>query len=285
MKRTFLMLFVVLCLTVVSFGQQGVPGASRVFVVVLENHSYSNVIGNSSMPYLNSLAKTYALATQHYGNTHPSIGNYFMLTTGRIITNDDAYTGTSTGDNIVRQLLTAGKTWKSYAEGLPSVGYTGGDTGLYVKHHNPFAYIADVKNSSSERLNLVPFTQFSKDLANNSLPKYSFIIPNNCNNAHNCSLATADTWLKTNLSPLIASSTFQNNGLLIIVFDESTTADTAHGGGRVASVIVGRQIKAGYKSSTVYQHQSILRLSLQSLGVTKYPSASATAPSMGEFFK
>src|SRR5204862_659051 len=102
-----------------------VPVFSHVFVVVEENHGYSSVIGSSSMPYLNSLASKYGLATQYYANTHPSIGNYFMMTTGRIITNNDSYSTTVTVDNVVRHLLTAGKTWKSYAESLPSVGYTG----------------------------------------------------------------------------------------------------------------------------------------------------------------
>src|SRR6266566_2142459 len=98
---------------------QTVPRSNHVFVVVDENHSYSSVIGNRSMPYLNRLAKKYGLATQYYADTHPSIGNYFMLTTGRIITNNDGWTGTVTGDNVVRRLITAGKTWKVYAESLP----------------------------------------------------------------------------------------------------------------------------------------------------------------------
>src|SRR5438128_632301 len=123
-------------------------------MVLEENHSYSSVIGSSSMPYLNSLATKYGLATNYYANTHPSIGNYFMLTTGQIITNNDSYSSVVTTDNVVRRLLTAGKTWRSYAESLPYAGYTGGDSGSYTKHHNPFAYFSDVVNSSSEKLNL-----------------------------------------------------------------------------------------------------------------------------------
>ena len=77
------------------------------------------MIGSSSAPFVNSLAHQYGLATQYYANTHPSIGNYFMLTTGRISSNDDAYTGTVMADNIVRHLLTAGKTWKAYQRASP----------------------------------------------------------------------------------------------------------------------------------------------------------------------
>src|SRR5438132_4872336 len=96
------------------------------------------------MPYLNELATQYGLATQYFANTHPSIGNYFMMTTGQIITNDDAFGGPVSDDNIVRELTAAGKTWKIYAESLPSPGYTGGDVFPYLKHHNPFAYFTDV---------------------------------------------------------------------------------------------------------------------------------------------
>ncbi|HWR35892.1 MAG TPA: alkaline phosphatase family protein, partial [Clostridia bacterium] len=241
-------------------------------------------IGNSSMPYLNSLAAKYGLATQYYANTHPSIGNYFMLTTGQIITNDDGFSGTVAADNIVRRFLAAGKTWKSYAEGLPSVGYTGGNSGRYLRRHNPFSYFSDVVNSSSEKLNLVPFTQFPKDLANNQLPNYSFIVPDACNDAHDCSLTTADNWLKTNIAPLLASPQFQQDGLLIITFDESTSSDTAHGGGHVAWVVVSPKAKSGYKSTTLYQHQSTLRLTMQALGLTSFPGSASTAPQMSEFF-
>src|ERR1051326_4904892 len=95
---------------------------AHVAVVAIENMSYESVIGSSAAPYLNSLAAQYGLATQYYANTHPSIGNYFMLTTGQIITNDDGFTGTVSADNVVRELVGAGKSWKSYAESLPSVG-------------------------------------------------------------------------------------------------------------------------------------------------------------------
>ena len=138
------------------------------------------------MPWLNALAKKYAYASAYYANTHPSIGNYFELTTGKIITNNDAYKTKVTADNIVRHLLSAGKTWKEYTEGLPSVGYTGGDTGEYTQHHNPLSYFSDVRNSSNEKINLVPFSQFPKDLRNGSLPSYSFIVPDNDNNGHDC---------------------------------------------------------------------------------------------------
>jgi phosphatidylinositol-3-phosphatase len=263
------------------------PSSAQVGPVVLvveENHNYSDVIGNASMPYLNGLVAKYGLATQYYANTHPSIGNYFMLTTGQIITTDDGFAGTVNDDNIVRELVAAGKTWKSYAEGLPSVGYTGGDVYPYVKRHNILEYLGDVVNSSNQVKNLVPFSQFATDVSNNQLPNFSLIIPDLINDAHDAPLGVADVWLRKNIPALLSSAAFQKNGLLIIVFDEADGGDSSHGGGRVAAVIVSPQGKAGYQSTTFYQHQSTLRLILQRLGVSTYPGAAAQAPDMGEFF-
>jgi acid phosphatase len=259
----------------------------HVFVVVEENHNYSDVVASSSMPYLNGLINQYGLASNYFANGHPSIPDYFMLTTGQTLTLIDALTPQSfpvSDDNIVRELIAAGKTWKSYAEDLPNVGYTGGDTDNYAVRHNPLAYMTDVQNAPAQVKNLVPFTQFSADLPTANLPEYSFIVPNLCNDAHDCPLAAADAWLKTNIDPVIQSPVFQKDGLLIIVFDEADTLDLTAGGGHVAAVIVSPLGKRGYKSIAFYQHQSVLRLTLEGLGVTKLPGDAATAPAMWEFF-
>jgi hypothetical protein len=273
-----------------------VPASSHVFLLVEENTSYSSVAGNwADMPYLNSLIIRYGLATEYYANTHPSIGNYFVLTAGQPISNDDTYNSTVTEDNIVRELLLAGKTWKAYAESLPWTGYTGFDTNLYAKRHNPLAYFADVTSSAAELLNLVPFSQFAVDLAGNQLPNYSFLVPNLTHDAHDCppgmamctesqKLAAADQWLRTNLEPLINSQVFQQDGLLIIVFDESAETDILGGGGHVAWVVVGPRVRPGYQSVNIYQHQSTLRLTCSALGLGSCPGAGAAAPDMGEFF-
>ncbi len=261
----------------------------HVVLVALENTNYSDVIGSSSMPYLNGLANQYGLATQYYADTHPSIGNYFMWTTGQIVTNDDTKVPISfpiAADNAVRELIASGNTWKQYAESIPSVGYLGDDTtccgGQYYAHHVPVPYMTDAQ-VSSQLTNIVPFTQFAADLLNNTVPNYSFITPNGCDDAHDCGLDVADNWLKTNIDPLIKSAQFQKDGLLIIAFDESSS-DNTNGGGRVAAVIISPLAKAGYKSTTLYQHESVLRLMLEGLGVRTLPGTAATAPKMWEFF-
>lgn len=262
------------------------PAFSHVFVVVEENHSYAQVVGNPSMPYLNLLINNYGLATQYYANAHPSLPNYLWLTSGG---NDgittDVCPATVAQDNIVRHLDAAGITWKSYAENLPSVGFMGcSGSGGYVARHNPFVYFSDVKNSSTDQTNIVPFTQFATDLAQDSFPRLSFIVPNLCNDAHDCALSVADSWLNTNIGPLLNSSLFQpgGDGVLIILFDEGT--DGTYGGGQIEWVIVGPNVKQGYRSTTFYQHQNTLRLVLEGLGVSSFPQAAATASNMAEFF-
>jgi len=264
--------------------QGGIPVFGHVILVMEENHSYSSVIGNSSMPYLNSLAQKYGLATSYFANTHPSIGNYFELTTGQIITNDDGYTGTVSADNVVRHLLSAGKTWKAYAEGLPSVGYIGGDVYPYAKHHNPFSYLTDVVDSQNQLQNLVPFSEFAGDLNNNQLPQFSFVVPSMLDDGHDGSLYQADGWLQANIAPLIGSATFQKDGLLVILFDESFASDTAHGGGQVAMLVISPWVKNSYKSTTFYQHQNTCRLLMEGLGLTNFPGACESAAQMSDFF-
>jgi acid phosphatase len=154
-----------------------------------------------------------------------------MLTTGLTESFDDSFSGTISDDNVVRELVKAGKTWKCYAESIPAPGYVGADSGVYLRRHNPFSYLSDVQNSIAQAANIVPFTQFATDLANNALPQYSFIAPNVDDDAHNRSLAQADTWLQSYvIVPLTASPAFQST-LPIITFDEGNQADLDHGGG------------------------------------------------------
>lgn len=276
-----------------------VPQFKHVLVVLEENHSFNDVIGNSQMPYLNGLATENALATQYYADAHPSLPNYFMLTVGEGTsitgTAGDAFSGVVSDDNVVRALTAAGKSWKCYAESIPSAGYLGPDSGPYLRHHVPFTYFSDVQASATQAANIVPFPQFAIDMASNSLPDYAFVVPNANDDAHNCPvgmstctsdqmLAAADQWLSTNIQPLLSSSAFQNS-LLIIVFDEAEDSDTEHGGGHVPLVMAGSQVKPGYQSTTLYQHESTLRLMMEALGVSDFPGAAANAPEMTEFFK
>ena len=277
------------------------PGASTaaaaqamVVLVMEENHSYEQVTGNAAAPYLNSLAQQGASATQYYATMHPSISNYFVLTTGAPQTNDNGFPGPVTADNLARELMAAGRSWKVYAEDLPSPGYLGNSTGNYVKHHNPFAYFSDVINNPQQAGNVVPFSQFSSDLSAGQLPSFSMVIPDLPDDAHSCKatmtcddnsmLADADGWLKTNIAPLLANSAFQKNGLLIIAFDESNIADIRNGGGHVPFVMVGPRARAGVQSSVLYRHENTLKTFCTVLGIATCPGAAATVSAEDDMF-
>ena len=268
----------------------------HVFLVVLENHAFSQVIGSPAMPYLNSLAVQHVSATNYFADTHPSIGNYFMLTVGAMETNDDAFAGIVTDNNIVRVLSSAGRTWKSYMEGIPSAGYLGGDVYPYAKHHNPFAYLSDVMDSSAQAANIVPFTQLASDLNSAALPNFAFIVPNLLHDAHDCpggptatcpdtdKLAAANNWLQANIDPLIHNPALVNS-VFIITFDESQISDTMNGGGQVALVLAGSHVKTGFQSTIMHQHQNTLHTVLDLLKVPNAPNAAASAPVMTELFQ
>ncbi|MBA3273170.1 MAG: hypothetical protein H0T11_04765 [Chthoniobacterales bacterium] len=261
------------------------PPVKHVFVVVLENHSYSEIIGSGAMPYLQSLADRYALLTNFFGNRHPSVSNYFMLTTGQVITKDDNYGATVYEDNIVRHLIANGKTWREYSEGLPYTGYYGNDTRQYRRHHNPLSYFSDVRDSPAQQQNLVPFTTLAADMASGQLPNYGLIVPTNDHNAHNGTLLAADQWLKANIAPLINDPQFRKDGLLFIVFDEGRKTDKGHGGGHIVGIAVGPWVKPAYRSGSLFQHQNILKTVCDLLGIGTFASpslATGTAASVAQ---
>jgi len=262
------------CLILGSFYAFAVT-VPHVVIILEENHSYSQVIGNSSMPYLNSLADKYGLATNYYASAHPSIPNYFTLTAGETVTFNDLFSGTYSGNNIVRQLILAGKTWKVYVEGLPHAGF------IEKNPHYAFTYFTDVRNSAVQRLNIVPFTQLHTDLVNNELPNYSFIVPNHLHNAlDGGTLAAADSWLKTNTPTLLNNPEFKKGGVMIVVFDESAMTDKAHGGGHIAMVVAGPNAVLDNNFTGFVQHPSLLKLTCSLLGLSNCPGKAATAPNI-----
>jgi len=271
--------------------QPGVPQSKHVVIVMEENDSYSNVIGSGSpWPNLNNLAANGALPTNYFASTHPSIGNYLTLTTGQILTNNDNSTTVWNVDNLARRMLAANVSFRIYAEGITQ-GYVGGNTGLYLIRHNPFALLSDIAyNTQVADQHLFPFTQFAADLANGTLPEFSFIVPDVNDDAHNGTPQQADNWLQSQVvSPLSGNPAFApgGDGILFVDFDEAATSDTRYGGGQVACVLWGPNVKVGYTqtSSTVYQHPSVLRTVMESLQLPNPPGAAANAPSMTEFFK
>ncbi|MGA8727679.1 MAG: alkaline phosphatase family protein [Terracidiphilus sp.] len=266
------------------------PRSTHIVMVMEENQSYSTVVGNTtSWANLNALIAKGALPTNYYADAHGSIGNYFMLTTGQLLTDNDGSTTVWNVDNIARRMLAAGVSFRVYAEGITR-GYLGGDSGLYVIRHDPFAMLSDVADNSVVASQVIwPFTQFAVDVANHTLPEFSFIVPDLNDDAHNGTPLQADDWLQANVvGALSGYPGFQpgGDGLLIVDFDEAATTDTTHGGGHVSPVFWGPNVKPDFTqaSSTVFQHESMLRTVMEALALPNPPAAAATAPSMAEFF-
>lgn len=245
-----------------------VPSPDHVVVVVFENHAYSQVIGSSSAPYINSLKSGGASLTQSYAETHPSQPNYFALFSGSTqgITDDSCYTpGFSSAPNLASELIAAGRSWASYNETLPSQGSTTCSSGNYARKHNPWFGFSNVPTSSAKT-----FTQFPTDYS--TLPKMSFVVPNLCSDMHDCSVSTGDTWLKNNLGAY-ATWAKTHNSLLVLTFDE----DNRLSGNRIPTVLYGQPVTAGSSSATTYNHYDLLRTLEDTQGLTSHAGNAASA--------
>ena len=286
-----------------------VPSSKHVYVVAEENHSYDHLIGSPNMPYLNSLINQNGLATQFYADQHSSLPDYFWVTAGQAITEDNETTLTFDVDNIVRRVMQLGLSYKAYAQSLPYTGYTGlygTDTNsqYYLKRHVPFPYFSDMGNSPTELQKLVSTDQLLTDISSGNLPNLVFITPDSHNDMHDCPSATytedqceqvADQFLQTYIQPLLARPEFLpgGDGILFIWSDEADldtdnacSATVSDGcGGHILVAVIGPQVKPGFQSTTIYHHESVLRTMLEAFGATgSFPGAANTAPDMAEFF-
>lgn len=227
-----------------------VPTPDHVIVVMMENHAYSQVIGSSSAPYINSLKTGGANLTASYGITHPSQPNYYQIFSGsnQGITGDSCITpGFSSAANLGSELIAAGKTWGSYNESLPSQGSTTCSSGNYAQKHNPWFGFSNVPTSSAKT-----FAQFPSDYT--TLPQVSFVVPNLCSDMHDCSVSTGDKWIKNNLGAY-ATWAKTHNSLLVVTFDE----DNRLAGNRIPTVLYGQPVTPGSSSGTTYNHYNMLR--------------------------
>ena len=243
-----------------------VPRPEHVVVVVLENHAYQQVIGNSDAPFLNGIARRGALFTHSYAITHPSEPNYLALFSGSTHgVQSDACPVTFTSPNLASGLLAAGDTFVGYAEGLPGTGSKVCADGDYARKHVPWADFTNVPASLSR-----PFTRFPTDFA--SLPTVSFVIPNLCNDMHDCSVATGDSWLRTHLAGY-ASWAMSHDSLLIVTFDE----DDGSQANLIATIFAGQQVRPGRYPERI-THYSVLATIEAAYGLARVGSAASAAP-------
>ncbi|MEN2736513.1 alkaline phosphatase family protein [Microbacterium sp. X-17] len=254
----------------------------HIVVIVDENKPAGSVIGDPQAPYLTSLARTGALATAYSAITHPSLPNYLALTSGTTagITTDCNPPGGSclvTGPNLAEELDHAGRSWRMYAESMPSPCTTA-NTSLYAVKHNPFLYFPSVTGSASYcAAHDVPYSRFAGDLASAAtLPAFSFISPNLCDDMHDCSVAAGDAWLRANVPPILASPAFTTQrSLLVVTFDEGDSSDNV-----VACVFAGPAARTHTVVATPYTHYSLLRTIEEVWGLASLTGADDQAVGM-----
>lgn len=265
------------------------PAFSHIFTIVLENKEFDSVVGKAKAPYFNQLAQTYGLATQSYGQRHPSLPNYLALTSGSTHgISSDCTSCFVDAPNIVDQLEAAGHSWKAYMESMPSPCFVGDKGTLYRQKHNPFIYYDNIRNNPTRCANVVPFTEFSSDVQSGTLADYVWITPNMCNDAHDCSISVSDRWLKLWVPQILASPAWQQNGLLIITFDEgkgATGCCTDAVGGRIPTLVISPLGKPAYQSAIPYDQYSVLRTVEEAWGMPLLANAaSERSPSLSDFF-
>lgn len=270
----------------------------HIMLIVEENRSYGTIIGSPYAPYLNSLAKTYVSATNWYSVQHPSENDYVQLISGsnQGLPNGKPYSTTT----LVDELHTKGIPWKAYMENLPSACYKGTVTnGLYDRFHNPFHYFTKYTTNtggwcSSADLGSEGIVQYPGSSAlvtaldATNAPDFVDIVPNDCNEMHGDSLtgspcagslqrsliSAGDTWLSTNIGPVINSRWFQANGTIIITWDESAPTDTTGccggmaTGGHIATIVISSKNKGLGQFASIGDHYGTLAAIEQAFGVS-----------------
>jgi acid phosphatase len=278
---------------------QNMPKSSHVWMIAEENHSYEDVVGNSRMPYYNQLIAQYALATEFYSNQHSSLPALMWFVAGaRVEPNNKTVSCHHSNDNVVRELLQQGYTWRAYEENLPYAGFQGlfgGKNKIYYRRHNPLIDFTDVCPGTGQAKNSVPYSQMATDFAQGNTVNYAYITPNVAEDAHNGSLQAADQWLQDNLPAILARPEFSpgGDGILFIVWDEGTlstdnrcSGKVKHGcGGRTATLVIGPNVKPGYQSTITYHNENVLKTACAAMGLSPCPGAAQNAAPMNDFFK
>ena len=200
------------------------PAAPHVMLIVEENRSESDVIGSSDAPYINALAAAYGLAVASYGQSHPSLPNYLELLSGSTYgITDDGTQYSFAGPTLVDQLAQQRIAWRAYMESMPSACFGGDASGGYAKKHDPFMYFRSITQNDSQCQNVVPLSSMTTDLSSPQAPEFVWVTPNLCDDGHDCSTETADSWLRAKLAPVLASAWFRQNGVVIVTWDEGCT--------------------------------------------------------------
>ena len=270
-----------------------------VFMILMENHNWSDIQGNPSAPYINNTILPLASYTQQYynpPNNHPSEPNYLWLEAGTNfgIYNDNppSVNHQSTTMHLVTLLKNANISWKSYQESISGKDCPLTNEGLYVPKHNPMVFFDDVTNTNDPQSAYCiahdrPYSELATDLQNNTVAQYNFITPNVCDDMHDsCAplydpVKQGDTWLSQNLPTILNSQAYQKGGIIFITWDEAAVGD-----GPIGMIVLSPDAKGGGYSNTIYYtHSSTLRTVEEIFGVTPLLGDAANATDLSDLFK
>jgi len=250
------------------------PGAGRhVMLVMMENKSASEVIGQPSQPYTNSLASTYGVATRSYAFGHPSLPNYLDIVSGsnQGVTDDappssHSFPGAPT---LADQLAGAGFSAKAYAENLPADPRT--SVGEYAVRHDPWEYFPRTKITVTDASSLV------SDLNGAGAPDFVWYTPNLINDEHDGTVQQGDAFLSRFVPQVQSTAWYRSGGVIIVEWDESdgdSSGINGSGGGHVATIVVSNALKAHPQSeSTPVGSAGILRSIEDAYGLTHLNAA------------
>ena len=254
-----------------SFATVQPAKVTKLMVFVVENHSLDQM--SAAMPYTAALRKEFAYATKYQAVTHPSLPNYLAMTGGSTFgVTDDGPPSSHTTDqpSVFGQALSVGKTAKVYAEGMPGTCATE-NSGQYVVKHNPWAYYLSERSSCLQFD--VPVTELNDDAAQGRLPNAGMVIPDLCNDAHNCDLSVADHWLRTEIEMVMAGPDWRAGHLAIVV----TADEDDHQQNNLVLTTVAHPSMHAAVVTTPLTHYSLARLYSEVIGAEPLGEATAAA--------
>ncbi len=299
-------------------GPANISSFKHVFVIMMENTGIEALLGNPNAPWINQAVQTYGVAGNYYGVTHPSQPNYIAATSGS--TNGVTADTDTTIDvpNIVDQLESHGKSWKAYMQSYAlcngnALASSCGNQ-LYERKHNPFISYLDVQSNPARVAKIVDFSQFATDLANNTVPDYSWISPDQCHDMHGrggggasdpCDFSneqtliqTGDTFLSDTVSEIMASKAWGPNSVIFVTWDESDFTGTGPvgfgdtrgccnanpGGGHVLTLAITTSPHQPRASMIPFNHYSMLGTVEDAwhLGCLANTCDTANVPRMGD---
>ena len=238
-------------------------------VVIFENEDADHIVGARDAPYLTSLARSGVTFTDAHGVAHPSQPNYLALFSGSTQgVTDDSCPLTFPGPDLAAQLVQAGRSFAAYSEDLPSAGFPGCRAGGYARKHAPWADFTDVPAAAAQ-----PYSDLPADFS--ALPTVSFVVPNLCNDMHDCGVAAGDRWARAHL-PAYVDWARQHDSLLVVTFDEDDGSTANH----IATFLVGPMVTPGTSDQRV-DHYSLLRTLEDMYGLPPLGHAADATPLTG----